>query len=88
MQTSVPPAPALDLPESVRAWARGRCDRVTRLRADGSVTLTMMLPGETLEATFSSATAAAHALETASAGWQPVSRDSNRAGFGAKRRSQ
>ena len=80
------PAQPIAVPEPVRAWARGRADRVLCLRVDGGVTLTLLLPSETLEARFVDGTAAAAALAADQVAWQPVSprmaglADSNKSG--------
>lgn len=70
-RTTTPAAP-LALPEPVKAWARGRCDRILRARADGTVTLTLLLPGETLESSFPSGDAAAAALAAGDVRWVQV----------------
>lgn len=72
MANVTPPAQPLDLPESIRAWARGRGDRVLRARANGTITLTRLDPGETLEAKFPSAEAAARALESDTVRWATI----------------
>lgn len=84
MTGSNKPAEPLDLPEVVRAWARGRCDRVLRARADGSVTLTMLLPGETVEAGFASGAEAAQAVEAGTVAWITVSRVTHGAAWGTR----
>jgi hypothetical protein len=66
------PAAPLDLPEPLRAWRHGRCDRIVRARADGSLTLTMLLPGETLEATFPNPVEAAQGLTAGTVVWTTV----------------
>jgi hypothetical protein len=73
MTGPTPPARPLALPDVIREWSRGRADRVVCWRSDGSITLTMLLPGETLTARFPSAEEAASALLARAVQWQAVS---------------
>lgn len=68
------PSPPLALPENVRAWARGRPDRAVSMGANGSVTLTWFLPGETLQARFLSAAEAAATLR-GEVHWTPLAQN-------------